>query len=482
MVLSSSDLKMFLTGGTTNTNPALSRGGNVSSTEVITDTVNNLFRRITESEASSGVTIYRCVALKNMDAGGATMRNVRFYMVLDTTSPDDLASYSYAQADKNTVETATADEFTAPTGSKINFISARNRSGGLVLGDLAPNDYINVWLRYTANPGARIVNENSFKVRAEFNNPNSSGPSSGGGDGGGPTPDPDPDTGVNFTMACVGDISCGSAAQKNVDSIKKRKTGFVVWNGDLAYSGGEKCFITMVKNAGYGKSASTISFGNHDVDEGSDANGSVNALKGEWGMSKTYFSKTFKSVGIVVMEGGENESVSSSGGGTQYNAVKQMLTDMKANSGIEWIFVFNHYPIYGPSSDHGNDSGVRDDYDPLFDTYGVDAVFTSHNHIMWHTKLLKYNSGSPGSPTASGTDPNYSYNRATSNHGKLYIGTGAGGKSHYSLGSLPSYVPFGNNKVYGYIFMEFSTNGKKCTFKFYDSSDNLLKTFTVTHT
>jgi hypothetical protein len=192
---------------------------------------------------------------------------------------------------------------------------------------------------------------------------------------------------------------------------------------------------------------------------------------------------TFKSVGMVFMEGGESESVSSSSGGTQYNAVKGFLSNLKNNSGIEWIFVFNHYPVYGPDSHHPNETGVRDDYDPLFDTYGVDAVFTSHNHNIWHSKLLKYNSGSPGNPTTAGTDPNYSYNRATSNHGKLYIGSGAGGKmGSYDINALASYTPYGKDKTPAYLFMEFSSDGKKCTFKFYDSSDNLLKTFTITHT
>jgi len=472
MSVVTSDIGMFLTGGSSNTDPNASLGGNVSSTEVVSNQLHKLFRRITESEASSGVTLYRCVAIKNKHLT-EDMRNVVFYMVYDTTSGDSLALYSKAQSSKNVIETAVANEFTAPTGGNINFIAALNRSGGISLGDLQAGEFINVWIRYTVQPGSEVFPNDEFKMRVEISSDDATEP---------PTPDPDPDTGVNFEMVVLADCSCSSNFSNMWTRIKNRGPEFAVFNGDLAYDDGSQCFLTLTSSY---RSKSGITIGNHDGDESEDQPETLNNLINAYPylQGKTYGKLTFNGVGMVFMESGENQTVSDSVGSTQYNFIKSALEGFKANSAIEWIFVFNHYPLYGPSSNHGNNSGGRDRYDPLFDANGVDAVFTGHNHDIWHTKLLKYNSGSPSNPTASGTDPNYSYSKSASNHGKLYIGSGAGGRSHYSIDTpVPSYVMYSNDNDYAYLYMEFSSAGKKITFKFYKSDDSLLKTFTLTHT
>src|SRR5580765_945094 len=795
MAILVADIGMFLTGGSSNANPNASLGGNVSNVEVVSDKTNNLFRRITETEAQSGITIYRCVAIKNKSLTD-TMTGVVFYQVSDTVSVDDLSLYSYAQSPKNTVETTIVNEFTAPTGSNINWIAARNRGGvlptvtpaggtndglkytfsykfgskgngngqfqdphdasfdsagnvfitdrirndvqkfspdgtyiskfgssgstdgklnvpysaqhdasdniyiadrennriqkfnssgvyvskittvngkalnapedvtfdrsngdiyildtgnnrcvklnsahtfilqwgkkgsangqfnhphsintdssgnvyiscgnqpyiqkftkdgvfikkwgsegsgpgqvkmflehmdidkfnrvhlvnndvrpiinvwdtegkwlcqygntksgsadgqfkepehitcdkfgkpfvvdaknqriqvfsmstttptppppststggGLQLGNLAPGEFINVWMRVSVNPGALQFTDNFFKMRVEVNGttPGGSGGTGGGGSGGGPPPPPD-DVGVNLRMAVQGDTGSGSTFTGILKKITSKNTDMIIFNGDLAYASSMKGWLSATSNV---RSKSWVSFGNHDVNDGDGSKTTINDLLNAYGISKTYYSKTFQNVGIVVMEAGENQSVSSSASSAQYTAVKNALQGFKNNSAIEWIFVFNHYPIEGPRNEHhSNEDTVKSDYDPLFDANGVDAVFSSHNHVMWRTKLLKYNSGSPNSPTVVASGPDFSYNIATANHGKLWFCSGAGGKSHYSNGSQPSYSAFSNDSKYGYLLIRFENNAKKCTFLFYDSSDNLLDTSTITH-
>jgi predicted phosphodiesterase len=472
VVLINTDIGMFLTGGVANTNPALSLGGNVSTTEVVSDILHSLFRRITDTEASSGITIYRCVAIKNKNATD-TMRNVVFYMVADTISASDLSLYSFAQADKNVAETPIANEFTEPAGVKIDFRANLNRTGGLNLGDLAPLEYINVWLRVSVNPGAVQFTENSFKVRVEVNSTGTSGPPDPGGGGGGPTPDPDPDTGVNFTMATTADTGSGSTFTTIVNRMKSRNAGHIMFNGDLAYSSSMTNWLNATSSV---RSISKVSFGNHDVGDGDGSTQTINALKNAYSLPNTYYSYIFHSVGVLVLETGEHHSVPENTSSNQYTFAKQTLESFKANSALEWIFVFNHYPFYTVGSNHPSETDSRGWYEPLFDANGVDVVFHGHNHNMQHSKLIKYNN------VVSGTDPNYSYSRATANHGKIYIIAGAGGRSHYGADNADSTFPFVNDSAYGYLFMEFSNDGKKITFKFYNSSDTLLKTFTLTHT
>ena len=467
MAITAADINLHLTGGSSNSNVNASLGGNVSTVKVTVSGLHNLFRRITESELSSGVTIYRCIALKN-DHSTESAKNPFFYLVSDTTSIDDLTLYSISQAAKNSAETAIANEFTAPTGSNINFIQGMTRTTGLDLPDLGPGEYINIWIKVAVEPGAAPLSANKMKYRIEIN-PSSTIPS----------PTPDPTSGIQWSFCILGDCSCGSNFGNNWTKIKNRDPTFVWFNGDDAYSSGSKCFTDKIGSTWQKKSST--SFGNHDVDESESQPETKNQLLNFFGLSKTYYSRTIKNAGFIVMEAGENESVGHGTSSAQYAFVRDELKAFRQNSGIEWIFVLNHYPLYGPNSNHNNESDVRDKYDPLFDTNGVDVVFTSHNHNLWSSKLLKYNSGSPGSPTSSGTDPNYSYRKSDTNHGKLYIGSGAGGKSHYSA-SAASYTPFLNDNDYGYWLVNISDTGKKLTLKAYSSSDSLLKTVTLTHT
>lgn len=59
-----SDIKFFLSGGSTNTNPANSLGGDYSDTLVGTE-LNNLFEDINTQTSSSGIIDYRCIYLFN---------------------------------------------------------------------------------------------------------------------------------------------------------------------------------------------------------------------------------------------------------------------------------------------------------------------------------------------------------------------------------------------------------------------------------
>lgn len=470
MTIVETDVGMFLSGGAGNTDPNLSLGGIISTTEVNSNVIHNLFRRITESEAGSGVTLYRCVYFKNKSATD-TMISPVAYIVRDTLSPDDFGLYSAVNAAKSSTETAIANEFTAPTGGNISFTAATTRSTGLRFVNLAPGEYIGIWLRITVNPGAKIFPDNSWIFRIEINPTTTSEP---------PVPPPNPDTGLEFSMVAVGDCSCGGNFDTVWGKIKARNPSCVLFNGDLAYSSGSSCFVTKIGTTWIQKSR--ISFGNHDVDESESQPATRNGLINGWGLpgeypDNSYYATSFNNVFILVLNS-ENSPQSN----PQLDKMKAFLIDAKNNPAYEWIFVIHHRPIYGPSSNHPNESGVRDTWDPFFDTYGVDVVITSHNHNMWHTKLIKYNSGSPSNPTTIGTDPDYSYNRATANHGKFYIGSGAGGRSHYSISSVPSYIVYSNDSKYGYLVMEFTNVGKKITFKFYDSADVLLKTWSLTHT
>jgi hypothetical protein len=54
------------------------------------------------------------------------------------------------------------------------------------------------------------------------------------------------------------------------------------------------------------------------------------------------------------------------------------LASARLDPAIDWIVVFVHYPVMSTAG--GSDLGLRQQYMPLFDRYGVDLVLTGHSH------------------------------------------------------------------------------------------------------
>ena len=63
-------------------------------------------------------------------------------------------------------------------------------------------------------------------------------------------------------------------------------------------------------------------------------------------------------------------------GGPYYDFLEK---DLAAHASAKWKFVFFHYPTYS-CGQHGSTPWVDQFWVPLFDRYGVDAVFNGHDH------------------------------------------------------------------------------------------------------
>ena len=70
--------------------------------------------------------------------------------------------------------------------------------------------------------------------------------------------------------------------------------------------------------------------------------------------------------------------------GAQRDWLIDDLSTASSDTSIDWIFVDFHRPPYS-SSTHGSQLDVRDAWCPLFATYGVDIVFSGHDHCYERT-------------------------------------------------------------------------------------------------
>jgi hypothetical protein len=67
----------------------------------------------------------------------------------------------------------------------------------------------------------------------------------------------------------------------------------------------------------------------------------------------------------------------------------QWLEKELAASGSDWKIVFFHHPLYSSGGTHGSDLQLREQLEPLFLKYGVDAVFAGHEHFYERIKPQK---------------------------------------------------------------------------------------------
>ncbi len=161
-------LVIRLTGGSSNTDPNISLGGLMSSGSLITsNAINNLFRDVTSTQRSSGVTQYR--ALSFLNVGDASATTVKFHLVWASPSSDSDIQIGYdvshgSCASNSALETI-GNEYTSPSTPSISFSLAT--PGSLIsLPDIAVGEQVRVWFRrvITADAGNRATDTTRFRV------------------------------------------------------------------------------------------------------------------------------------------------------------------------------------------------------------------------------------------------------------------------------------------------------------------------------
>jgi len=76
---------------------------------------------------------------------------------------------------------------------------------------------------------------------------------------------------------------------------------------------------------------------------------------------------------------------------SNYMDKKQLewLENELAKDTSEWKVTFHHHPPYSSGGKHGSDKALRKVVEPIFLKYGVNAVFTGHDHFYERIKPQK---------------------------------------------------------------------------------------------
>lgn len=153
-----SDLKFYLSGGVTNTDPKLSLGGVISTTQVGAS-LHDLFDVVTPEQATNGHVDYRSIFAKNThvsETGAAAV----LYVSAETTSVSTTIEVAYDSGGTQTI----ANETTAPSSPALTFTKPMSKSAGIVLGDVAPSATKMIWLKRTVTAGALKINLDAGQV------------------------------------------------------------------------------------------------------------------------------------------------------------------------------------------------------------------------------------------------------------------------------------------------------------------------------
>ena len=489
-VLLPEDLKFYLSGGYFNSDPSLSLGGETSSFQLVSGTLNGLFDRVDTAEAESGDMEFRCVYLRNTSQTRKLL-GAKIWIETGTASPDTAIAISLGSSGINGTEPTIPDEGIEPP---MNFFEVPLQAPDEPnIGDLYPGDHIALWVRWYVKTGTTNIGDDFTVIRIDGERepesittplppPTDPPPTSGCPQGSKWSPTemrcvddstviicPNGYTYNNTTQRCVppttpppsvalikfaavGDTYTSSdtddvfallGRQLNT-TAGSQDLSFLIHTGDTTHiDGNVQTFFDLCQEYLGGMYPDHIapSLGNHDSSEDGEAGDGTDVIN-EFPLmgSNGYYAFTRRNIRVIVC----NTQTSYSSGSAQHTFIVQQLQQAAADPTIKWKIVTLHKPTVVSACYYGPLTDFRNLYHPLFDQYKVDLVFSGHVHVYWRTKPLKHDAANPGTPIVVSDQTTGNYINID---GRTFISDSTGGRN--------SHAEFSNSTAEAYIATRF---------------------------
>lgn len=136
-----------------------------------------------------------------------------------------------------------------------------------------------------------------------------------------------------------------------------------------------------------------------------------------------------------------------------------------------WVFVMHHRSTYS-CGNHGSDLDLRKAWQPLFDQFQVDVVFSGHDHMYERSKPIRGLSGSTGKLATSGPK-----GTPVKGSGTLYVVTGGAGAPLYDVGTDCDHT-YVTEKTRNYVLVD--VNGATLSVKAHRLDGSVLDEFEFT--
>lgn len=223
-----------------------------------------------------------------------------------------------------------------------------------------------------------------------------------------------PEAGAPFSFVVFGDSRSNAGSHRNVvERIRREIPDFVLGTGDMVDEGGNlgqwQTFFDIEREL-LRENVLFPSVGNHDRQgRGRTADNfrAFFSLPENSPDPERYYAFTYGNARFLILDSNAYSFALTD----QTAWIEQQLQAARLDDTIDHIFVTMHHPPYSIAL-HGGQEELREAWTPLFDRYGVAAVFSGHDHV---------------------------YTRAEK-HGIRYFVTGGGGAPLYPKSRNPSEI------------------------------------------
>jgi 3',5'-cyclic AMP phosphodiesterase CpdA len=136
----------------------------------------------------------------------------------------------------------------------------------------------------------------------------------------------------------------------------------------------------------------------------------------------------------ICYQDGGNSYVRGYSGGAQKRWLEGELASARGDRGIDWVVVFMHQTAISTANrSNGADLGIRQDWLPLFDRYGVDLVLCGHEHHYERSHSVR---GAAPTDTLTPQPVDTRADLIDTSRGTVHLVIGGGGTSIPSNGLL----------------------------------------------
>jgi hypothetical protein len=170
MAIAETDLIWRLSGGASNTDPAASLGGAMSTDAggiiTKTKTFNSIFDDISGAEAAAGDVEYRCIYIHN-EHGTLSLTSAKVWIETNTANAKDMIDIGLDLAGKDGTADTIATEAAAPDPAVTFAHDCIAYATGLSLGDLAAGGGYAIWIRRTITAGMTADDDEFFTLKVQ---------------------------------------------------------------------------------------------------------------------------------------------------------------------------------------------------------------------------------------------------------------------------------------------------------------------------
>ena len=302
----------------------------------------------------------------------------------------------------------------------------------------------------------------------------------------------------------------GDAGTKNLDQILVRDAFYdfmgderidaSIWLGDNAYNLGTDSDHQLGVFNAYPKhirqACSWLTIGNHELWNGETfsnpptgpyyniftfpVNGEAGGVPSE---TEAYYSFDYGNVHFVCMN-------SEDFGRDSTNAMGLWLKEDLLQNEQDWVVAYFHSPPYtrgSHNSDYEYESyEMREQFNPIFERYGVDLVLAGHSHCYERSNLMQGHYGqsntfNPEKYVLNGTtghlDKGQAYRKNPNDpKGTVYVTMGCSGRAKVGMSDFPHPMAhYAVDKLLGSMLMQ--VHGDTLTASFVDTSSTVIDYF-----